>query len=123
MAFDLNRQRICERNVRLQERLKITRTAAHRYTILRSASKQDWFEALDEVGIPVGPVLTHDKALTNLHAIVREMVVDVEHPTAGNGQAVGIPVKFSEMPGRIQTPAPTLGQHTDEVLAEIVEST
>ena len=90
---------------------------------LGQRSTQDWFEALDEVGIPAGPVLTHDKALTDPHTLAREMVVDVKHPATGDGQVLGIPVKFSETPGRIQTPAPTLGQHTDEILAEIAEST
>jgi formyl-CoA transferase len=44
------------------------------------------------------------------------MVVEVEHPVAGRVRQIGIPVKLSETPGRIARPAPTLGQHTDEVL-------
>ncbi|MCH8168980.1 MAG: CoA transferase [Proteobacteria bacterium] len=48
----------------------------------------------------------------------REMMVEMEHPQAGRVRNIGIPVKLSETPGSIRRPAPTLGQHTDEVLAE-----
>ena len=46
------------------------------------------------------------------------MMVEIEHPTAGRIKNIGIPVKLSQTPGAIRRPAPTLGQHTDEVLAE-----
>jgi formyl-CoA transferase len=42
--------------------------------------------------------------------------VEIEHPTAGTVKNIGIPVKLSETPGAIRMPAPTLGQHTDELL-------
>ena len=86
---------------------------------LRQRNSRDWLEALDDVGIPAGPVLTHDRALSDPHTLAREMVADVHHPIAGDGQVLGIPVKLSATPGRVKTPAPTLGQHTDEILAEI----
>jgi crotonobetainyl-CoA:carnitine CoA-transferase CaiB-like acyl-CoA transferase len=51
-------------------------------------------------------------------AILRGMVPTLEHPTEGLVQTIGLPVKFTQTPGGVQGPAPTLGQHTDEVLAE-----
>jgi len=42
--------------------------------------------------------------------------VELTHPVAGRVRQIGIPVKLSETPGLITRPAPTLGQHTDEVL-------
>jgi len=45
-------------------------------------------------------------------------VVAIDHPVAGPVETLGLPVKFSETPGGIRCPAPTLGQHTREVLAE-----
>jgi crotonobetainyl-CoA:carnitine CoA-transferase CaiB-like acyl-CoA transferase len=50
------------------------------------------------------------------------MAVEVEHPAAGKSRVIGVPVKLSATPGRIRRPAPTLGQHTDEILAEIGKS-
>ncbi len=46
------------------------------------------------------------------------MVVAVDHPVAGRVETLGLPVKFSGTPGGVRGPAPTLGQHTREVLAE-----
>jgi crotonobetainyl-CoA:carnitine CoA-transferase CaiB-like acyl-CoA transferase len=50
--------------------------------------------------------------------IAREMVVETDHPVAGRVKTVGLPVKFSATPGTIARPAPLLGEHTREVLAE-----
>ncbi len=47
------------------------------------------------------------------------MVVDVEHPLIGPMKTLGIPVKLSETPGAITRAAPTLGQHSEEILAEL----
>jgi formyl-CoA transferase len=47
------------------------------------------------------------------------MVVEIEHPVEGAVRGLGIPVKLSDTPGRIRRPAPLLGEHTAEVLAEL----
>ena len=47
------------------------------------------------------------------------MVVDVPHPRHGSVKTIGAPVKFSGMGEAIRRPAPSLGEHTEEVLAEI----
>ena len=62
-----------------------------------------------------------DKVLENEQVIAREMIVDVDHPVAGKLQVPGVVVKLSETPGQILTPAPTLGQHTHELLKEYFE--
>ena len=51
----------------------------------------------------------------------RGAIVEVEHPVAGPVSMVGMPVKLSETPGRVRTPAPLLGQHTDEVLQHYLD--
>ena len=43
-----------------------------------------------------------------------------EHPVAGNARVVGPPVRLSETPGSVRSPAPLLGQHTDEVLRDLL---
>ena len=47
------------------------------------------------------------------------MAVEVEHPVAGKTRVLGVPFKLSKTPGTVRRPAPTLGQHTDEVLREL----
>jgi CoA:oxalate CoA-transferase len=54
------------------------------------------------------------------HTQAREMEVTLEHPVEGPIRMLGIPVKLSETPGAIRRPAPLLGEHTDEVLREVL---
>jgi crotonobetainyl-CoA:carnitine CoA-transferase CaiB-like acyl-CoA transferase len=75
--------------------------------------------AFEAVGLPAGPVLSVGEMHADPHVLAREMVVELDHPRAGRTRAIGLPVKFSQTPGGIGRPAPLLGQHTREVLAEI----
>jgi crotonobetainyl-CoA:carnitine CoA-transferase CaiB-like acyl-CoA transferase len=78
-----------------------------------------WLGLLQEAGIPAAPVLTHDKVFTHPQTVARDMVVEVEHAKAGRSRTLGVPIKLSETPGAVRRAAPALGQHTDEVLAEL----
>jgi crotonobetainyl-CoA:carnitine CoA-transferase CaiB-like acyl-CoA transferase len=51
--------------------------------------------------------------------LAQEMVLDVEHPGFGMVRMLGFPVKFSDSPCRVRRPAPGLGEHSDEILAEL----
>jgi formyl-CoA transferase len=82
-------------------------------------SRAHWLTRLDAEGVPSGPINSYDEALADSHALARQMVVDLVHPGAGRIKALGIPVKLSETPGAVDRPAPLLGQHTAEILAEI----
>ena len=81
--------------------------------------RDEWFEMMKQTDICVGPVYSLDEALHDPHNIAREMVVEVEHPTLGTIQHLGIGTKLSETPGSVRTTAPMPGQHTDDVLASI----
>ncbi len=87
----------------LQQRLR-TRPAAH------------WLAALETAGIPCGPVLNYDEVLTDPQMLARDMVATTEHPVTGPFRTLGVPVKLSQTPGRVHSPAPRLGEHTAEVL-------
>jgi crotonobetainyl-CoA:carnitine CoA-transferase CaiB-like acyl-CoA transferase len=86
--------------------------------VFRQKSTGEWLELLEDGGFPAGPVLS----ITEMHADpqtrARDMVVATDHPVAGRVETLGLPVKFDATPGGIRCPAPTLGQHTREVLAE-----
>lgn len=77
-----------------------------------------WLAQLDAAGVPAGPLYDIPAVYANPQVQARQMMVEIEHPTAGRVKNIGIPVKLSETPGVIRRPAPTLGQHTDEVLSE-----
>src|SRR5205814_8460865 len=83
-------------------------------------SSDEWVAAFQAAGVPVGPIKTVAEVLDHdPHVRAREMVVEVEHPVIGRMKTLGVPVKLSETPGAVTRPAPTLGQHTDEILADL----
>ena len=87
--------------------------------ILVDETRQHWIRLLDEAGIPCGPINQVAEALASPQARARDMVVAVEHPTAGAYSMVGLPLRLTETPAQIARAAPLLGEHTDEVLGEL----
>lgn len=87
-------------------------------TITKTTS--EWKAILEAVGHPVGAINTIDKVISDPQVLAREMIVEVEHPVAGKMKIAGNPVKLSLTPGRVSKPAPLLGEHTVEVLREVL---
>jgi formyl-CoA transferase/CoA:oxalate CoA-transferase len=90
---------------------------------LRERSREDWAKLLKAVGVPCAPIATVAEALESPQATARGMVAELRHPTVGRLRTVGSPLKLSSTPVSLRSPAPLLGQHTDEVLAETGYST
>jgi len=80
----------------------------------------DLLARLESVGVPCGRINTLDRTLTDPQVLHREMVVEVDHPTIGKLKVLGVPFKFSETPAQIKSAPPLLGQHTAEVLGEML---
>ncbi len=78
-----------------------------------------WLARLEREGVPSGPINTYPEALSDPHALARQMVVDLTHPGAGAIKALGVPVKLSETPGAVDRAAPLLGEHTAAILEQI----
>ncbi len=78
-----------------------------------------WTEILDAAGVPTGPILSVAEVFAHPQVRHRQMVAELDHPTAGRIGQTGVPVKLSETPGRLRTPPPALGQHTDAILREL----
>src|SRR5207244_605094 len=83
---------------------------------LRARNSKHWLEALEERGVPCGPVCDMLQALADPQTIAREMVVEVEHATLGSVKAIGLPIKFSQTPGKVRSGAPLYGEHTTAIL-------
>jgi crotonobetainyl-CoA:carnitine CoA-transferase CaiB-like acyl-CoA transferase len=75
-----------------------------------------WLRVLNQAEVPCAPVQTIDQVFDAPQIQHREMLVKVDHPTAGELRMAGLPVKFSATPASIRLPPPLLGQHTEEVL-------
>lgn len=83
-------------------------------------NRDEAVEFFVKAGIPVGPVYHVDEVVEDPHLQARGMLVEVEHPRAGKIKVPNFPVKLSETPGVIKTAAPLLGEHTKEVLTELL---
>jgi crotonobetainyl-CoA:carnitine CoA-transferase CaiB-like acyl-CoA transferase len=79
----------------------------------------EWLTILDEADVPCAPVLGRHQVFSEPQIIANEMIVPLHHPAVGPTRVLGVPVRLSETPGAIRSPAPLLGQHTDEVLGEL----
>ena len=75
--------------------------------------------ALEDAGVPCGPVNDMLQALADPQTIAREMVVEVEHSSLGSVKTIGLPIKFSQTPGKVRSGAPLYGEHTSADLERI----
>lgn len=80
-------------------------------------------DIMAKLEIPVAPVLRIEQVVENEQLLAREMFVEVEHPKLGKVKVTNFPVKFSETPGKVQGPAPLLGQHNEEILTTLLHYT
>jgi formyl-CoA transferase len=76
-------------------------------------------EKLNAIDVPCGPILDTSDLISDEHLKVREMIVDVPHSQRGTFQTVGCPLKLSDSPVEVSS-SPLLGEHTEEVLREIM---
>ena len=88
--------------------------------IINQKSVDEWLKIFDEKGIPAGPILSMDKVVNHPQIKARDMIIEMPHPKIGKIKLTGIPVKLSETKGEPQSPPPLLGQHTEEVLKNIL---
>jgi crotonobetainyl-CoA:carnitine CoA-transferase CaiB-like acyl-CoA transferase len=85
----------------------------------RAHGKDYWVETLLANGIPAGPILSYPEAFGSEHAKVRGMRMEIDHPVEGKVPNIGFAVKLSGTPQQVRRHPPLLGEHTEEVLAEI----
>ena len=85
---------------------------------LKTRPVGEWVRLLEGEGVPCGPINSIADMAADPQALARGMVVDLDHPRAGATRTLGLPIKLSATPGKVARPAPRLGQHTREVMAE-----
>lgn len=83
-------------------------------------STAEWQKALDEAGVPNGPINNVGMVVQDPQIVHREMIVETDHPIAGQVKMPGVPIKMSETQGIVNKPAPVLGEDTAHVLNEML---
>ena len=93
--------------------------AARIEAVMTSRPRAHWLALFETRDIPCGPINNYEEVMADPHILARELVVETDHPTLGCIKTLGTPLKLSDTPLTPGRPAPLLGQHTDEVLAEV----
>ena len=110
-AFATNRKRVENRDDLIPQVVEI----------MAKQSTNWWLEQLSAACVPCGPINTIEQVFADPQVQHREMQVELEHPKAGKVAGVGNPVKFSETPVEYRSAPPMLGQHTEQVLTDLLD--
>jgi crotonobetainyl-CoA:carnitine CoA-transferase CaiB-like acyl-CoA transferase len=101
------------RQKNIDARLQLTQDA------LISRPSAEALQSLTDAGVPCAPILTRNQVIQHPHVQQMEIVVETEHPVAGPLRQSRPAARFSRTPAGIRHGAPELGEHTQEVLAEL----
>jgi len=103
--------------------LERAQRASELYPILEAVfntkSSEEWDILLSTADVPSAPVLARHEVFTHPQPLMNNMIIEVDNPESGIVEMLGIPFTLSESPGKIRMPAPSFGQHTEEVLLEL----
>jgi crotonobetainyl-CoA:carnitine CoA-transferase CaiB-like acyl-CoA transferase len=89
------------------ERATVTKTSA------------EWVDVLNKAGVPCGPILNVREVFEDEQVKHLQLAVKIQHPRLGEQMVQNLPVTLSRTPGKVVSASPDLGEHTDEVLAEL----
>jgi len=79
----------------------------------------EWIDTMLAAGIPAGPILSYPEAFGSEHAQHRQMCMEIDHPIEGKVKNIGFPVKLLGTPQQVRRHPPLLGEHNEELFAEI----
>jgi formyl-CoA transferase len=82
-------------------------------------TKREFMAILNTLDVPCGPIMSTQDLATDEHVRGRDMYVELDHPQRGKWWNVGMPIKLSASPAKIER-SPLLGEHTDEVLTGVL---
>ena len=87
--------------------------------VLKSRTTQEWMERLDAEQVPCAPILPLSEIIRHPQIEASELLVETEHPVAGRIRQPRAAASFEQTPTTLDRPAPTLGQHTEEIFLEL----
>ncbi len=102
---------------RVENRDELTRLLG---AIFAKRTKKEWVALLDAAGVPNGPINDIAQVFDEPQVKARAVRIEVKHPVAGKVPMVASPMRFSGTPLEHKTPPPLLGEHTDEILRQVL---
>ncbi|PMS20400.1 CoA transferase [Trinickia dabaoshanensis] len=88
--------------------------------MVKTRTKHEWIEALEAAGVPCGPINDLAEVFDDAQVRARGMRVEVPHPSGATAPLVRNPIRMSATPPEVRSAPPTLGEHTDTVLKEVL---
>ncbi|MBI2313389.1 MAG: formyl-CoA transferase [Betaproteobacteria bacterium] len=116
LATDPRFAHIKDRRKNQNEMWRLLNEFASNYT------KWEMMKILNNLDVPCGPIMSTEDLVNDEHVKLREMIVELPHPTRGEWLNVGCPIKLSESPVEVKR-SPLLGEHTEEILKEVLDYT
>ncbi|MFQ5921430.1 MAG: CaiB/BaiF CoA transferase family protein [Anaerolineales bacterium] len=110
-------KRFATNPARLENRTELVRLLNELFS---TRSVSDWIKLCESIGLPAGPINTMDAVLSDPQVLARELVMEVSHPTEGRVPLLRSPLNIPTAPSEVRYPPPTLGQHTDQILSELL---
>lgn len=101
------------RSEHINERLELVQS------VLSGKTTAEWAELMNQFDVPAAPILTRAEVIKHPQVLATEIIMEYTHPVAGRLRQARVPSRFSDTPPDIPRGAPSLGEHTAEVLAEI----
>jgi crotonobetainyl-CoA:carnitine CoA-transferase CaiB-like acyl-CoA transferase len=99
-----------------EERLRVIKEIQN---LFKTKTQEAWVDFFKSVDACCEPVLTFEEVFQHPQVLHRQMVTEVEHPIEGKIRQLGNPIKSSQFPFEIRTPAPAWGEHTIGVLKAV----
>ena len=109
--------RFATNSKRVENREAITASLAE---VFAKRTTKDWCDALEAAGVPNGPINDLKQVFEEPQVIARGVKIELEHAAAGRVPLIASPMRFSGTPLEYKVPPPTLGQHTSEVLRDVL---
>ena len=100
------------RDLNIDDRLALTQS------VLATRTTAEWLALLEPAGVPCAPVLTRKEVVRHPQTLANDVLVEYDHPVAGRLRQTRTAARFERTPAAHRFGAPTLGQHTDEILRE-----
>jgi crotonobetainyl-CoA:carnitine CoA-transferase CaiB-like acyl-CoA transferase len=110
--------RFATNGARVENRAEMTRLLAQ---VFAQRTTREWVDALEAAGVPNGPINDVAQVFQEPQVKARGVKIELEHPVAGKLPLVASPMRFSGTPLEHRLAPPTLGQHTDEILREVLK--